>query len=473
MSSPAQADAPSFKRIQIFTQGDVESLFPLIAAYAQHPSLADSVEEVALDATRWGDRHSQPVLEYRPIDDATYATIETQVSSLGLGSFERSVLDALSKQRRELAGQATTRGMASQKRSADNGSFAMAAVVTLLAMCKNISTIYLARLFVMGTARGRGAKPISFVGRFLESLKQGDPPQARCLQNLKRIEMIEGVNSFMDPPGHDDFTTPFYFLGHLPALEELVADAVIEYQNDPFPYEKGSSNVKRIEIRHTDLATETVSKILQIPRGLEEFTLSLGGVFFPDGGSPSIELGSLRKNLALHKETLKKLDLDVNIALSWPYDDEEEEEEDEDEEDEEDRDGERPSKMPRLFRAKPRTTLGSLADFQALTHLSIGPKVLIPSGEPSKKPSKSQPALRLIEILPPSLKHLCLYGYEKGESAYVDGEIEELLEKKAERLPDLKEVRGVDEMVEDTNVMYGDEQEEYERPERSFDWVRV
>ncbi|KAM5357308.1 hypothetical protein ACJZ2D_016394 [Fusarium nematophilum] len=370
MSSPAQADAPSFKRIQIFTQGDVESLFPLIAAYAQHPSLADSVEEVALDATRWGDRHSQPVLEYRPIDDATYATIETQVSSLGLGSFERSVLDALSKQRRELAGQATTRGMASQKRSADNGSFAMAAVVTLLAMCKNISTIYLARLFVMGTARGRGAKPISFVGRFLESLKQGDPPQARCLQNLKRIEMIEGVNSFMDPPGHDDFTTPFYFLGHLPALEELVADAVIEYQNDPFPYEKGSSNVKRIEIRHTDLATETVSKILQIPRGLEEFTLSLGG-------------------------------------------------------------------------------------------------------EPSKKPSKSQPALRLIEILPPSLKHLCLYGYEKGESAYVDGEIEELLEKKAERLPDLKEVRGVDEMVEDTNVMYGDEQEEYERPERSFDWVRV
>ncbi|KAF5014005.1 hypothetical protein FDECE_35 [Fusarium decemcellulare] len=419
-----------FKRIRITNPGDIESLLPLIAAYAEHPSLADSVEEFAIDLDpqylRWSTK--SPTVPSRDIDDALYATMETRVRNLGLGSVEEEVLDVLDKRRRE-----------------QHGSFVSVAAVVLLAMCKNISTLYLGAFLNRGTGRGKPDPFRGVVGQFLKSLKLGQLPQP-CLQKLQRIEMIDGHREY-ESYGMSDFTTPLFYFGHLPEFRELVADGVAEYQNSPLPCEPRSASVTRIDICHTDIGTKTVAALLEIPQQLEEFTLSLGSLWYVDGGSPSTNLGIYAEKLALHKETLKKLDLDLRAAISensWK------------EKEDDDRDT--------------KATIGSLAEFQSLTHLSIYPQALL-------APPKRGQSDHLINALPPSLKYLCLYGYEKGRIPVLDRCVEELMEKKGERLPLLEEVRGVDETVKDIVGLYGDEDDwyndGYRRPRRSFDWIRL
>jgi hypothetical protein len=90
-------------------------------------------------------------------------------------------------------------------------------------------------------------------------------------------------------------------------------------------------------------------------------------------------------------------------------------------------------------------TIGSLHDFAALTHLSLGVKLLL-------GPPDSTMSLRLVDVLPKSLRSLTIRGYTKGVVERYDTAIRELLACQAEVLPGLGEVRGVEELIPSANV---------------------
>lgn len=497
----ANESISAFKRIQIFNQNEHDTLFPLIVAYAEQPSLADSVEELAIDSTKWRYQSLDPGLAPYPISDAVYAMVESRVRSLGLGPVEGDVLDALARKRRAL--EETPDPQRCLLCNIDDHElrfgFPAAAAIIILTMCKNISTLYFGDLIVPW---GRDHNPHSMVGAYLEAMRLGQVPQP-CLQKLKRFEMIEGRNDGFGGYGRATLTTPFFFFNQLPEFRELVVDAVEEYQVESLPVEPGSSNVDKIEITHSDVETETMVTIIKAPKALREFTLWLGGMYNRDGSASHVVSKEIGEALALQKETLEKLDLDLSIGLDsrdpwpdlkegqkpWPEDltDPNEvtgDEEYEDEDEEEDYGADKPRRI--FYYGPSRTTLGSLAGFQALKHLSIDPGTLLTPTERGvnyMRPLKSKPARRLIDLLPPNIESLCLYGYIKGKTRLMDKQVAELMEKKGERLPKLKEVRGVEETVPDMCDLYGEKRDEnyqvvikegqYKRPERDFGWLRV
>lgn len=83
---------------------------------------------------------------------------------------------------------------------------------------------------------------------------------------------------------------------------------------------------------------------------------------------------------------------------------------------------------------------------------------------------------RLIDALPANLEFLRLYGYQRGVNAMVDGHVTELLERKSEVLPNLREIEGVDECLPGVPGTYDvelDDEEVWERPGDKLDWVEA
>lgn len=118
-------------------------------------------------------------------------------------------------------------------------------------------------------------------------------------------------------------------------------------------------------------------------------------------------------------------------------------------------------------------TIGSLHDFNALTHLSVGISALLgPSYE------VQEPPFRLIDALPPNLEYLCLYGYVKGENKKLGSHVEEFIQHKESRFPQLVEVQGVDKIVVGVANFYAgydrlDEEDLWKRPEKECKWIEV
>jgi hypothetical protein len=90
-------------------------------------------------------------------------------------------------------------------------------------------------------------------------------------------------------------------------------------------------------------------------------------------------------------------------------------------------------------------TIGSLHDFEALTHLRLGVKLLL-------GPASSLTPFRLVDALPKSLRSLTIRGYTKGVVAKYDAAIGELLARRAEVLPALVRISGVEELVPSADV---------------------
>jgi hypothetical protein len=84
-----------------------------------------------------------------------------------------------------------------------------------------------------------------------------------------------------------------------------------------------------------------------------------------------------------------------------------------------------------------RSHIASLRDFEVLRKLSIRTAVIIPPFENTS----------LIDLLPDSLEYLCFYGYRRGVHQPIDSAINELLDNASVKLPNLKEIKGVEETI--------------------------
>ncbi|KAK4176797.1 hypothetical protein QBC36DRAFT_290193 [Triangularia setosa] len=93
-------------------------------------------------------------------------------------------------------------------------------------------------------------------------------------------------------------------------------------------------------------------------------------------------------------------------------------------------------------------SLGSMRHFAKLAHLSIRIGNLLGYNDTSKSEvSILTLKHRLVDLLPPNLENLKLYGYEKGKLAEVDSHVDEFLAQKGEKLQNLKIIEGVEECI--------------------------
>ncbi|KAH6898014.1 hypothetical protein B0T10DRAFT_577479 [Thelonectria olida] len=511
----------SYKTIRITGEDDAERLYHLIAAYVEQPSLAESVSEVILDNEHLSPYPPSPCdfAWLRAMDDEeskqnflqklhadkeekkaankasllsyeTQAVLRTYVQELGLG--EGATATMLGSLDWKHQPQVLDEGFeedydddGNERYLTSHRNYALTALTLLLSLCKNITTLRL------------GSLGLGLLQDFLLKTNYNLLPKP-ALQKLETVEVLAGhrVSDYEGVYGTVEFLEYFQYFHRLPAIHSITIDGVMEYQAARETFVPRTGNMRKIQIEHADVSSGMLCIIILIPKALEELRLSLGGLWNPDGGVPMMILRDLGKALLEHRKTLRVLDLDIDYALhngrvSWM---EEGKDDDEstimdglmDREDEDygleylrlDRESSRDTIQ---YRETPDArkyglTIGSLHDFTALTHLSIGMKALMGPRESDLRPPfhlVEQPPFRLIDALPPNLEYLCLYGYEKGSNKDLDDHVEELLKKKNERLPRLREIDGIDKVVLDLGSIYSEddkEEDRWVRPKREFRW---
>lgn len=233
---------------------------------------------------------------------------------------------------------------------------------------------------------------------------------------------------------------------------EGVAEGIAD-DDEPFP-PKTSPSLKRVHIGHTEFHPHLLATILRVPAGLEEISLSFGGLWMVDSPGAQIAPALLEKALRQHKNTLRVLDLDISSAEIMDYDGRPSFDPEYDPDYTADRyykmdlaASEGPVYAHELEDGHETLALGSLRDYEALTHLSVSIELLTTRLVPGFRTRRDESEFRLVDALPANLEYLCLYAYEKGKDEEHDGHVEELMRRKAERLPKLREVVGVDELV--------------------------
>ncbi|PNP79360.1 hypothetical protein FNYG_07436 [Fusarium nygamai] len=452
---------PNYSRIQISSKEDTKRLYCLLQSYIEDPSRAKAVTEVVIDATPWIYASTSKVPEYdelptsmgyEELGDPPEIRLRRYARSLQLGDETSAKVDKI------LSWKCREYEFKLQKES----EFSIAMIILLFSLCENISTLYIAENL---------QQPVVDYMLKANYAQMKSPP----LQKLKDVRFFAGTQSDERFYSGFDILRFTQLIHRLPALESVAMDGMSDYQADHQFFVPGTGNMKRLRVTHCDISPSFLTVMISIPKALEEFKLSIGGLWTLDGADTSSEPFYIARALYAHRNSLRVLDLDVDVgagvnAVDWDVDRNFEEEEDDgtdweikDQLDLYGRDrlalDKKISTGHKMDSGKEYTpTIGSLHDFPNLTHLSIGIMPLL--GEylggfdqyGFKKPPYrlEQPApFRLVDMLPPSLEYLCLYGYTRGENPDVDEHIDEFLAKRDDELPNLKVVEGIDERVRD------------------------
>ncbi|CAG9954411.1 unnamed protein product [Clonostachys rosea f. rosea IK726] len=497
MSTKSSVSSPLVQQTawQRLCVSDLDRLYPLLTAYIQQPSLAESVTELVMDFS--SAEHSWPN-DYPPDEPVESSLgvagdlVREHVCSLGLGDREtKAMLHVLRlwTNRRETPRDWQPGDVPSEPHYL-HGEFAGLAAVVLLSLCKNLSTLHI-------------AQPMSGFSLILEDyfLKSNyGLLQAPGLQNLRKVKVLPGAWWNAETVyGQLEFLRLFQYFHRLPAINAISIDSCQEYQSYHNAFIPRTGNMKTLKLEHVDIDDSLLGLLISIPKVLVELKVSLGGKEHIDGGLPTTRPQSIGRALGQHKETLAALDLDLDLCVS-EFACKGEVRDDPDDEDSDietfGRDYYKMDQETRLLVQKTLValesygwTIGSLHDFTSLTHLSIGIYTLL--GPPDSRGERlaRQPPFRLVDALPPNLEFFCLYGYKKGGNPDVDEHVNEFINKKEARFPSLKEVRGIEEEVpgvaqlfpEDSYLdrmssgMEGEEEsgKQWETPEFPSEWKPV
>jgi len=462
---------PPRRTLRIAGRKDIEKIYPYLSAYAQDPSAALHVEELLIDTGAWPDRPwkcftttDAVIPPPSPNDAAAHERIKEYTRTIGLpDSTTHQILESLDWKFTGSSG-AEHHGHKSDK------GFAAAATILLLSFCKNLTYLQ---------AYGIEYTPF-FIRDFLlrNNYPSLSPLPSPSLQTLQTVH-IESYTPY-DERVYDsaEFLDHFRYFGRLPSLTTYSTNALIAYQNNHEVSPPGTSTVRKISITNADIGSELLGVIIRVPKALEEFTFSAGGLSHSKGGKPVVLPKTIGKCLAEQKATLRVLDMDIHGALSFHGEPEEEDAREEDfraagrigrgqgQRGRGDPLGDEYAKFDAANgNGKPLWskdledtrvygyTIGSLHDFAALKVLAVPIVALLGPPQPREGEDVEygstgiavMPPFRLVDGLPPGLKTLRLYDYYRGKCAVHDEYVDELREKMAERFPLLNELVGVDE----------------------------
>ncbi|KAL6916070.1 hypothetical protein FSST1_007565 [Fusarium sambucinum] len=473
---------PAYKTIKVTKRSDIEKLYPLLLLYITEPNKAALLREVIVDTYAWPNFYScfhdggddpEPRQDSgeglnkthpnRQIDQDPHSALESHVTFLGLGDqLTEKIVGALAWKRKHWSGEVpdTARDFDDNERA-----FATAALIIIFSLCEQISVLRID----------------DFPTLLKEYLLKNNYGQLKrfALQQLKTVEFVKEYpldNRVYEVVEFFEFLRNF---GKLPAMENLTMEGVMEIEVNNL-VSPATSNIKNIHLSHCDISGSTLSKMIRSSKTLEELRVSFGGLWHMDIGAWNIRPQTVGKSMLQHRDSLKVLDLDIadfdyTEVESWENSGFEELAQSGDEYFELDR---KSSTLPFWQEDIPddrpySLTIGSLHDFNAMTHLSIGLNALF---GPSYR--RKEPPFRLIDALPPSLEYFCLYGYVKGECEEIDSHINELIQHKEKRLPRLLNIRGVDETVLGVSDLYANDNSQIEDnlwqwPEIELKWVEA
>lgn len=492
-----------YRRIRMINFEDADTAYPLIAAYLEKPELTHTVEEIAVRSSRHTYIHSlhDPGANRQlfTVSGGEHASIRAYVDGLGmLTATTRRMVEALDWWRET----GLTRSSQPAVKPATTSTYVDShdgrlerdeelydyyqgtAAALLLSLCPNISTLYLAGV--------RGG-PLE---EYLLRSNYGLIPRPG-LQKLRHVQhYIEGID--YEPETYDELPLldTFRYFHRLPQISSVRMDGVMNYEGsrDIFP-PRTSAGIKKIHLENVEISHQMLATIVRIPTGLEELSVSIGGGLWDSNAwVPVFQIGVLGRSLEQHRETLRILDIDLG-PCGWVGERDEERYEDvEDacmrdlrddyfEMDNAVSDGPlrpRDVEWPTDHDGR----IMEFGGFTSLTHLSINVHAIMgPVRDEIDYDARTvtmrlaaNPPFRLLDALPPSLEYLCLYGYVKGEFPDVDEQMAELMENKAERLPNLREIRGVESVehgVGEAGVDSDDPSTWWKRPEVNVEWLEA
>lgn len=476
------ANVTRWRRIRIHKQADNTRLYSLIIDYLKDPALAHSVKELVIrcnvpQESYLSSKHipHQRIENEKSRDISSNVSLLEAVKALDVGDAASEWVRALSWMSPELV----------EARAAENdweaglfyhrqdALFRNYAAAVLIKLCPNIEKL-----------KFEDPYTTDILTTVLRK-NNHDLLPGIYLQKLKHVKLLPMSHSII---GDRRFYTTMDFLGlvglfnRLPLLESIGVDGIEEDNRGSGRWliAPHTSNVKSIQISHSDFSSAILASIIRLPRALEEFTYSTGGRGIVDG-NPIVYPKTLGKALLCHKGSLRKVDVDMDARIhEIPeiYGNE---------------DGTDPndpcdlesvayirnewfllneadSSGPLFTKDLPDTreysgTLGSLHDFTALTDLSVGVTLLLGPGEAAP--------FRLIDALPPNLESLVLRGYRKGAKQSHDKHIDELLHMRLEKFPFLRDIRGIDTLIpngEDVDDPDNNEDELWMPPDDNDDW---
>jgi hypothetical protein len=272
------------------------------------------------------------------------------------------------------------------------------------------------------------------------------------LQNLRKVHFIDEGEDDDGRYYHDhDLFLSIWYVHNLPVINSIsVAYMCLDPENGRQEFPVSSSNIRDIEIIHSNVESKHLAVLISATKRLEQFTYATGGRCYLNRGKARFDPRTIIKALLLHRESLEVLDLDVDSQISFyhlprfPPDFEDMADWDENNgEDNWDTERKRTHAAVRKLIA---LQTGSLRDFVAMTDLSVGIKSLILMARGVDASNDDHDTFTLADCLPPNLESLCIRGYEKGVYPADDGHIDALIAQVQDgKLPLLKEVTGVEE----------------------------
>ncbi|KAK0775587.1 triosephosphate isomerase [Friedmanniomyces endolithicus] len=512
---------PSWSRVRVADHSDCERIYQLLEASSTQPEALNTVKKAVIKLKQIRETtffntyntHAKPYVEHERLrvvasDHPLHETIrildlqgDEAQHRLPEGKVVKHLTwhDPSVREERELRiAEDTERWHVHTYTGLQDGEFLHHAAPLLLMHCSNIESLTYSVCPYTYNADRQAPYRAHVLEQTLLRNNYGKLPETH-LQRLRHVRLLPETGLRYDDArtySHMDILGQLRLFHRLPNIESLAIDGITTNGGadhlEHFP--PHTSNLKAIHVGHSMLPSTLVAVLIRIPKRLEEFTHFVGGRDTRDGGRNLFSARTLGKALWDQRASLRKLDIDVDGLLQ----DDKYDRQDYERYLKQSRRGdtnEPPYWYDEWFRLDEQAsaggpwhvhdlpdtreysgTIGSLHDFEKLTHLSLGVKLLLGSPE-SKTP------FRLVEALPRSLESLLIRGYTRGQTPKYDEAIGELVALCSEQLPALKDIRGLEECIPSADVevtrrrvvapVPGEEEEGpyWELDEGDQDWV--
>jgi len=481
---------PSWSRVRVTDHSDCEKIYQLLEASSTQPDALDTVKEAVIKLKQIRETtffntyntHAKPYVEHERLrlvasDHPLHETIrilDLQGDEAQHRLPEGNVVKHLTwhdpsvrEERQARLAEDTERWHVHTYTGLQDGEFLHHAAPLLLMHCSNIGSLTYSVCPYTYNADRQAAYRAHILEQSLLRNNYGKLPETH-LQRLRHVRLLPETGLWYDDArtySHMDILGQLRLFHRLPHIESLAIDGITTNGGadhlEHFP--PHTSNLKAIHVGHSMLPSTLVAVLIRIPKRLEEFTHFVGGRDTRDGGRNLFSARTLGKALWDQRASLRKLDIDVDGLLQ------------DDKYDRQDYErylkesrrrapDEQPYWYDEWFRLDEQAsaggpshvhdlpdtreysnTIGSLHDFEKLTHLSMGVKLLL-------GPPESTTPFRLVEALPKSLESLLIRGYTRGKTPKYDEAIGELVAQCSELLPALREIQGVAECVPGADV---------------------
>ncbi|KAK0930051.1 triosephosphate isomerase [Friedmanniomyces endolithicus] len=481
---------PSWSRIRVVDHSDCENIRQLLEASYTQPQALNGIKEAVIklklirETTFFNtyNTHAKPYVEHEQLrvvaaDHPLHDTI--RILDLAADEAEHKLPEdkvvkhltwhdpSVREERQARLAEDAERWHVHTYTGLQDGEFLHHAAPLLLMHCSNIENLTYSVCPYTYNADRQAPYRAHILEQSLLRNNYGKLPEPH-LQQLRHVRLLPETGLWYDDGrtySHMDVLGQLRLFHRLPNIESLAIDGITTNGGadhlEHFP--PHTSNLKSIHVGHSMLPSTLVAVLIRIPKHLEEFIFFVGGRDTRDGGRNLFSARTLGKALWDQRASLRRLIIDVDGLLQDDKYDRQEYERYLKESRRRAPD-EQPYWYDEWFRLDEQTstggpwhvhdladtreysnTIGSLHDFEKLTHLSLGVKLLL-------GPPESKTPFRLVEALPKCLESLLIRGYTRGQTAKFDEAIGELVALCSEQLPALKDIRGLEECIPSADV---------------------